>query len=152
MRALVVVCALAGTAHAEWFASAGLGANTFHGFGELQVGHRLCTVPFELYLDYSYDAAISQFTFQTLGIGARTYFYRAATVQVFHQALAGAALSSGGEGAVQHRTFGDRLLGGIFEQGAGVEVALTRSWAVKAVVSTGYPVWLRSELGVTFRW
>lgn len=144
MGALEVICA-------GWFASAGLGANTTHAFGEVQIGHRLCTVPFELYVDYSYDAAISQFSFQTLGVGARTYFYRAGAVQVFHQALAGAALSSGGEGAVQNRTFGDRLLGGVFEQGVGVEVAFG-AWSIKLVESTGYPVWLRSELGVAFRW
>jgi hypothetical protein len=29
---------------------------------------------------------------------------------------------------------------------------LVPGWSVKAALSTGYPVWLRSEVGVTYRW
>jgi hypothetical protein len=153
IRSLVLVCALAAPAAAEpgWFVSAGAGLNTSHPFGELQLGHHF-RAPFELYLDYSYDATISEFPFQTLGVGARTYFFHVGNLRIFHQALTGGALSSGGSGAVQNRTFGDRLLGGIFEQGLGVDLEIVPGWSVKAAVSTGYPVWLRSEVGVTLRW
>jgi len=144
----ICVVLLAGSARAEerWFASAGAGLDTSHPFGELQLGHHFAHVPFELYLDYSYDAHISQYAFQTLGIGARTYVVHVGNLRVFHQALAGGALSSA------PGDLGDRLLGGIFEQGLGLSLDLVPGWSVKAVVSTGYPVWLRSELGVTYRW
>jgi hypothetical protein len=148
VRALVVVLWIAGSAHAEerWFASADAGLNTTHPFGELQLGHHWAHVPFELYVDYSYDAHISQYAFQTLGIGARTFILHVGNLRVFHQALAGAALSSA------PGDLGDRLLGGIFEQGLGMSLDLVPGWSVKAAVSTGYPVWLRGELGVTYRW
>jgi hypothetical protein len=148
VRAFVVVMLIAGSARAEerWFASAGVGLNTTHPFGELQLGRHWAHVPFELYLDYSYDAHISQYAFQTFGVGARTYFLHVGNLRVFHQALAGAALSSA------PGDLGDRLLGGIFEQGLGMSLDLVPGWSVKAALSTGYPVWLRSEVGVTYRW
>jgi hypothetical protein len=153
LRLVLLVCALAAPVAAEpgWFVSGDAGLNTSHPFGELQLGHHF-RAPFELYLDYSYDAAIDQFPFQTLGIGARTYFVHVGNLRIFHQALAGAAVSSGGDGAVQNRTFGDRLLGGIFEQGLGFDLEFVPGWSAKIAVSTGYPIWLRSELGVTYRW
>jgi len=139
---------LAGSARAEerWFASAGAGLNTSHPFGELQLGRHFAHVPFELYLDYSYDAAIEQYAFQTLGIGARTYFMHVGNLRLFHQALAGGVVSSG------PGNFGDRLIEGIFEQGLGLSLDIVPGWSVKAAVATGLPVHVRSELGVTLRW
>jgi hypothetical protein len=148
VRALVVVLLFAGSAHAEerWFASADVGLNTSHPFGELQLGHHWAHVPFEMYLDYSYDAHISQYAFQTFGVGARTYVMHVGNLRVFLQTLAGAVLSSG------PGDFGDRASDGIFEQGLGMSLDLVPGWAVKAAVSTGYPVHVRSEVGMTFRW
>ena len=131
--------------------TAGGGLNVDTAFGELQLGRRFVRAPhFELYLDYSYGAAISDFNFQTFGIGARTYFAHHGRVEVFHQALMAFGLSGSGNGAVDDRELGERVLGAFMEQGIGAQIALTESWRLAAVVSVGYPVWLRSELALRF--
>jgi hypothetical protein len=130
----------------------GGGVNVGTPFIEAQVGRRFeAAKHFELYLDYSYDAAISEFSFQTFGLGARTYLASFGRFELFHQALAGFAVSSGGEGPVSHREIGERLLGPVFTQGVGAEVLLYRGLTATLVVSTGYPVWLRPELTVKYR-
>lgn len=124
------------------FIAAGAGANVGTPFGELQLGHRFHRAPhFELYLDYSYAGAISEYRFHTLGVGARTYFAHVPHSSLFHQALAAVAITEGGN----LRAFGDRLLGGFFTQGLGIQVELGSHWSFDAIVSTGYPVWLRGE-------
>jgi len=131
--------------------TAGGGLNLDTPFGELQLGRRFVRAPhFELYLDYSYGAAISEFDFQTFGIGARTYFAGHGRVEVFHQALMAFGLSASGNGAVENRAIGERVLGAFMEQGVGVQIALSESWRLSTVVSLGYPVWLRSELAVRY--
>lgn len=131
--------------------TAGGGLNVDVPFGELQLGRRFVRAPtFELYLDYSYGMAISEYDFQTFGIGARTYFSKHGRVEVFHQALAAFGLSASGNGVVENRALGERVLGAFMEQGVGVQVALSESWRLATVVSVGYPVWLRSELALRY--
>ena len=138
----------AGGGEGGFFLAAGGGLNIGHPFGELQVGRRLRSAPhFELYLDYSYDAKISEYSFQTFGIGARTYLGSFGLTsfghyELFHQALASFALSQGGD----LRTIGDRLLGGFFTQGLGIALVTGSAWTLEFSVSTGYPVWERSDL------
>lgn len=131
--------------------SAGAGVNVDTPYGELQLGRRFVRAPhFELYLDYSYGAAISEFDFQTFGIGARTYFFSRGRVEVFHQALLAFGVSASGNGTVEDRALGERVLGAFMAQGLGTQVALSESWRLAIVVSVGYPVWLRPELAVRF--
>lgn len=131
--------------------SAGGGLNVEAPYGELQLGRRFVRAPhFELYLDYSYGAAISAYDFQTFGIGARTYFFHRERVEVFHQALLAFGLSASGNDTVDDRALGERVLGAFVAQGLGVQIALSESWWLGAVVSFGYPVWLRPELALRF--
>ena len=131
--------------------SAGAGLNRDAPFGELQLGRRFVRAPqFELYLDYSYGAAISEYAFQTIGIGARTYFVHRGRVEVFHQALAAFGVSASGNDTVADRALGERLLGAFMAQGLGVQIALSESWRLATVVSVGYPVWLRPEIALRF--
>ena len=125
----------------------GGGVNVGSRFAEIQIGRRFHGAPhFELYLDYSYNAAISTYPFHTFGIGARTYLARFDRFELFHQALVATALGSGGH----LRTIGDRILGAFLTQGIGLDAKLAPSWSVGVVVSTGYPVWLRSELAARY--
>ena len=129
--------------------TAGFGLNVDTPFVEIQAGRRFtCARHFELFLDYSYDRPISTFSFQTLGIGARTHVARLGPVELFHQALAAFAVSSSGTGPVTGRDLGERLLGGFLTQGVGLATTRPGRWTVALVVSTGYPVWLRPELTV----
>jgi hypothetical protein len=148
LRAALVVLATVRVAAADgaFTATAGGGLNVTTPFAELQVGRRLRPY-FELYADYSYGAAISTYPFHTFGIGARTYFARWDRVELFHQALAAFGLGTGGH----FQTIGDRVLGPFLTQGLGVAVNVARCWSIEMVVSTGDPVWLRSELAARYR-
>ena len=149
MKWLAVVAATAGVAHAEpgSFAAAGGGANVGTPFGEVELGRRFMRAPFlELGLAYSYDRAISELPFQTLGVAVRTYVARWGRFELFEQASAALALS--GSGKFGDRAIGDRLLGPMFAVGIGAEVAIDCRWSVGLVVATGTPVWLRSALAV----
>jgi hypothetical protein len=42
------------------------------------------------------------------------------------------------------------VLGAVLTQGAGVQFAINRCWNVAVTVSTGTPIWLRSELSLRF--
>lgn len=136
-------------------ATVGAGLNLDTPFVEAQLGRRFASAPhFEIFLDYSYGAAISEFDFQTFGVGARTYIARCHCnrIEVFHQAVLAFGLSASGNGAVEGRQLGERILGAFVTQGLGTQLALTDHWQLALVVSTGYPVWLRSELAVRFTW
>jgi hypothetical protein len=134
-------------AEGAFTATAGGGLNVGTPYGELQVGRRFRGAPhFELYLDYGYGAAISTYPFHTFGLGARTYLWREGRFELFHQALAAFALATGGH----FQTIGDRLLGPFFTQGLGLAAHVAPCWSVALVVSTGDPVWLRSELAVRY--
>jgi hypothetical protein len=163
VRSLVLVLVLAASpAYAErvssglsadggFVLSAGGGLNVDTPFGELQLGRRFVRAPqLELYFDYSYGAAISELDFQTFGVGARTYLSARGRVEVFLQSLAAFGLSASGNGEVENRALGERVLGAFMEQGAGVQIALSESWRLATVVSVGYPVWLRSELALRY--
>ena len=158
--AVITSVALVATAHAEQ-SSAGSpsgftatvvgGLNVDTPFVELELGRRFERAPhFEIYLDYSYGAAISQFSFQTFGAGVRTYFFHHRQVEVFHQALLALGVSSSGNGVVEDRAIGERLLGAFMTQGLGAQVQLTRELSLTVGIDTGYPVWLRSDVGVRF--
>jgi hypothetical protein len=136
LRVLVITCGLAASARAEpgWFVAAGAGLDTTHPFGELQLGHHF-RPPFELYLDYSYDSQ----TIQAFGVGARTYFFHVGTLRIFHQALLADAVAHSSSSY-------------LVEQGLGLDFELLPGWSIKAAASTGFPVHLRSEVGLTFRW
>ena len=154
-RALVALLLVASSAHAKpgFTATAGAGANVDTPFVELQLGRRFRRAPFfEFFLDYSYDRPISLFSFQTFGVGARTYFLHRGRFEMFHQAVASFALSSSGRGDVQDRDIGQRVLGGVLAQGVGLQFAIDRCWNVALTVSVGTPIWLRSELAVRFTW
>jgi hypothetical protein len=141
--AVVVGAPAAAEPRAGFTVSLGVGLNVGTPFVEAQVGRRFERAKFfEAFADYSYAAAISTYPFHTLGVGARTYLVHFDRFELFHQAVAELALSSGG----RDRTFGDRILGGLFAQGIGMQAAIGSSWSVAVVASTGYPVWLRSEL------
>ncbi len=136
-------------------ASAGAGLNLDTPFVEVQLGRRFVGAPsFEVFVDYSYGAAISEFSFQTFGVGARTYFARCrcGRIEVFHQAVMAFGLSASGNGVVENRQLGERVLGAFVTQGLGTQLALADRWHLALVVSTGYPVWLRSELVARFTW
>ncbi len=161
VRVLLVlaILAVASPASADrstgFTASVGAGFNLDTPFVEAQLGRRFVRAPhFEVFLDYSYGAAISEFAFQTFGVGARTYFARCrcGRIEVFHQAVMAFGLSASGNGAVEGRQLGERVLGAFMTQGLGTQLALTDRWRLALVVSTGYPVWLRSELAVRFAW
>ena len=127
------------------------GLNVDTPFVELELGRRFDRAPhFELYLDYSYGAAISEFSFQTFGAGVRTYFFEHGRVELFHQALLALGVSSSGNGVVEDRAIGERLLGAFMTQGLGAQVQLTQELSLTLGVATGYPVWLRSDVGVRF--
>lgn len=163
--ALVVIAGLgASTAQADdeggaaaasrrgFTATAGVGMTVGTPFVELQVGRRLSgrARHGEVYLDYSYNAAISAYPFHTIGVGLRTYFPVGARLELFHQAMVGTAIAGGGHEEVTGRDLGQRLLGAFTTQGLGAQLHLTGDWAIAAVVSTGYPVWLRPELTVRY--
>jgi len=152
-RAWVVVALLAASAAEAkpgFTATAGGGVNVDTPFVETQLGRRFVRAPFfELFLDYSYNATISEFPFQTFGIGARTYVFRfAQRFELFHQALAAFAIS--GSGDFDNRDIGQRVLGAVLTQGVSVQASINPCWTVALVVSTGTPVWLRPELTVRF--
>lgn len=131
----------------------GGGANVLDPYLELQLGRRFTRAPwFELYLDYSYNWPISEFSFHTFGVGARTMLVRGRHAQLFHQSLLAFAVSSSGDGPVTDRELGERLLGAFVTQGLGVAWQLAPRWTMSLAASTGYPVWLRSDVsvGVTF--
>lgn len=133
-------------------AGAGGGVNVTKPFAEIQVGRRFERAELlELYLDWSYDAAISEFAFQTAGVGLRTYFARFGRVELLHQALLGVGLSSGGTTQVPKRELGERLLGAFMTQGVGADVTIVRGLHASLTLSTGYPVWLRPELVAYYR-
>ncbi len=150
--AALVLAASAREAVAEpgFSLAAGGGANVGTPFVEARAGRRFERAPhFELYVDYSFDRAISEFSFQTFGVGVHTYLLRfASRFELFHQAVAALAIS--GSGSFMNRDLGQRLLGPVLSQGVGVEAALDRCWAAALVVSAGDPVWLRSELAVKY--
>lgn len=130
----------------------GGGANVSHPYLGAQLGYRFARAEFlELLLDYSYDAAIPEFTFQTASVGARTFFASFGRVELYHQALLGVALSSGGTTEVPKREIGERLLGAFVTQGVGAELEVWRGFHAALTLSTGYPVWLRPELAVRYR-
>ena len=153
---LLVLCT-ATTASAErfddpgaggFFIAAGGGLNVGHPFGELQIGRRFRSSPhFELFLDYSYDAAISELRFQTFGVGERTYLTHLGPTELFHQAVASFAVTQGGD----LRAVGDRLLGGFFTQGLGLALVTGSAWTLEVSLQTGYPVWLRSDIALRVR-
>jgi hypothetical protein len=156
VRSLVIVALLATGARAEptgfWVATGG-GTNVGTPFVEARVGRRFTRAEhFAIYADYSYDRAISMFSFQTFGIGVHSYLFAFADgrLEMFHQATAGFAVSSSGAGPVQGRMLGERLLGPVFTQGLGVEAHVDACWAAAFVVSIGDPVWLRPELSVKY--
>jgi len=135
---------------AGFTATAGGGLNVDTPFVEAQLGRRFTRAPFfEVFLDYSYNAAISELSFQTFGVGARTYVLRfGKRFELFHQALAAFAISGSGE--FDNRDIGQRVLGAVLTQGVGVQAAIDPCWNVALTVSTGTPVWLRPELTVRF--
>lgn len=132
-------------------ASLAAGLNVTHAFGALQLGRRLASADFfEPYIAYSYNTAISEFPFHVLGIGTRTYFARWPQVEVFHQAYVGAGLSGGGNTDVPERDLGQRLLGAFLTQGLGAQLWFGRGLNLALTCDTGYPVWLRSSVGVQY--
>ena len=138
---------------AGFTATLGAGANVDTPFVEAQLGRRFTRAPFfELFVDYSYNRPISEFSFQTFGLGARTYLFRRRRFEMFHQAVAALAISSSGKGDVQDREIGERLLGAVLTQGVGTQLAINRCWNVALTVSTGTPIWLRTELAVRYAW
>ena len=153
----LVILALAGQAAAAeptgFSLATGGGTNVGTPFVEARAGRRFTSAEhFELYVDYTYDRAISMFSFQTFGIGVHSYLWKFAggRVEMFHQAVAAFAVSSSGAGPVQNRALGERLLGPVFTQGFGVEAHIDACWAAAFVLSTGDPVWLRPELTVKY--
>jgi hypothetical protein len=151
-RAFVIVGLAAGVAAAEptgWSVATGGGTNVGTPFVEARAGRRFGH--FELYADYTYDRAISMFSFQTFGVGVHSYLLTfGGRYELFHQAVAAFAVSSSGEGPVQNRMLGERLMGPVFTQGVGVEAHLDPCWSAAFVLSTGDPVWLRPELTVKY--
>lgn len=131
---------------------AGGGLNVTSPFASAQVGWRFSggLNAFEMYLDYSYNAPISYFSFQTFGLGARTYLGRSERFQLYHQALAALAVSASGRGPVQDRDLGQRLLGAFLTQGIGLQAVVSGGWTASLLLATGYPVWLRPELTVRY--
>lgn len=131
----------------------GGGVNVSSPFASAQVGWRFsgASNPFEVFLDYGFNSAISYFSFQTIAVGARTFLGKGQRFQIFHHAAAGLAVSSAGEGPVQNRDLGVRLLGPFFTQGIGTQALLAQGWTASLLVATGYPVWLRPELTVGYR-
>jgi hypothetical protein len=155
VKTALIVILLAAPAYAKpgFTATAGGGTNVDTPFVEVQIGRRFRRAPFfELFLDYSYDRPISLFSFQTFGLGVRTYFWKFDRFEMFHQAMAAFAISSSGRGPVQDREIGERLLGAFLTQGVGVQAAINPCWNVALTVNTGTPVWLRPELSVRFTW
>lgn len=152
---VALTLALVTAAHADpgggFTAALGGGTNVGTPFVEAQLGRRVRRAPFlEIYLDYSYDRPISELSFQTFGVGVRTYFKRFNRFELFHQALLSFAVSSSGTGPVQNRAIGERLLGAFMTQGIGLSAQLHRCWSASLTVSTGYPVWLRPEIAVRY--
>lgn len=156
---LVVVALLATTASAApsaatgggFTAALGGGTNVGTPFLEAQVGRRFHRAPFlEVFLDYSYDRPISELSFQTFGVGVRTYFTRFDRFELFFQAVASFAVSSSGTGPVQNRAIGERLLGAFMTQGLGISAQLAGRWSASLAISTGDPVYLRPELAVRY--
>lgn len=155
MRLVVIVAALGSAAAAEptgYSVATGGGTNVGTPFVELRAGRRFARAPhFEVYADYTYDRAISMFSFQTFGVGVHSYLFGfAGRFELFHQAVAAFAISSSGTGPVQNRMLGERLLGPVFTQGVGVEAHIDPCWSAAFVLSTGDPVWLRPELNVKY--
>jgi len=125
--------------------SAGAGGNVDTLFANAQIGRRFVRAPHvELYLDYSYDLAISEYAFHTIGIGARTYLARVGPYELYLQTLAATAVSQGGN----LRTFGDRLLGPFFTQGVGIAYQISPAISFATTASTGDPVWLRYDVAL----
>ncbi len=128
------------------------GLNQAHPFVGAQAGYPFARADFfELYVDYSYGSAISEFAFQTFATGARTYFASFSRIELYHQALLGFALSSSGTAQVPERSLGERLLGAFATQGVGIDAAVWRGLHAALSVSTGYPVWLRPDLARRYR-
>jgi len=129
------------------------GLNVSRPFAGAQVGYRFERASFlEAFVDYSYDAPISELSFHTLGLGARVYFASFfERVELFHQSLFGTALSSGGTAEAPKRELGERLLGVFMTQGLGAEAHVAHGFHAALTLSTGYPVWFRPELAVRYR-
>ncbi|HEY4181974.1 MAG TPA: hypothetical protein VGM90_34260 [Kofleriaceae bacterium] len=157
-RIACLVILIAATANADnrpfdhgYTVTVGGGLNVSAPYLEAQVGRRFERAPFfELYLDYSYGWPISELSFQTFGIGERSYFFHRPRVEVFHQALMGFAISSSGTGKVQDRAIGERFLGAFVSQGLGTAVTIAPQWQLSLTLSSGYPVWLRSDLSLRY--
>ena len=152
-RGLALVAIASTTGHAGtapgFTAAVGAGLNVRTPFVELRLGRRFARARhFELFLDYSYNKAISAFSFQTGGVGVRTYLTHVYGLELFHQAVAAFAISSSGTTEAPHRTIGDRLLGPVFTQGLGLEAGINCRWSTALVFSIGDPVWFRPELTV----
>ena len=119
------------------------GLNLTTPYADLTFARRFARAPHvELYLDAGYDRPISYFAFYTGGLGLRTTLTTFGTdeLALFHQALAGFAISESGRGPVQNRDLPQRLLGPVFTQGLGLEYRFAPCWSAAATVSTGYPV------------
>lgn len=128
------------------------GTNVLTPYGGVRLGRRFSRANyFELYLDYSYGAAISAFPFHTVGLGTRAYLVSGERFELFHQSLFAVGISSGGTAQVPNRTLGEQLLGAFMTQGLGVNVWMWRGLHAAFAVSTGYPVWLRPELSLGYR-
>lgn len=128
------------------------GANVVHPYVGVNAGYRFARADFvEVFVDWSYDAAISTFPFHTFGAGARTFFATLGPVEIYHQALFGFALSGGGTASEPSRDLGERLLGAFTTQGVGAEVRVVQGLRLALTASTGYPVWFRPELAARWR-
>jgi hypothetical protein len=68
-----------------------------------------------------------------------------------HQALLGFAVAGGGTSPATNRDLGARLLGAFMTQGVGADVWVASGLSLSVTVSTGYPVWLRPELALRYR-
>jgi hypothetical protein len=155
LLALVVLTGSTATAAADgnFALGAAAGLNVATPYADLSVARRFVRAPHvEMVLDVSYDRPISYFAFYTAGLGLRTTLTHFGTddLALFHEALAGFAVSESGRGPVQDRDLPQRLLGPVFTQGLGLEYRFAPCWSAAVTVSTGYPVYLRSDAGI--RW
>jgi hypothetical protein len=106
---------------------------------------------FELGVEYSYNARISEFAFHTVGLSTRAYFAEFGRVELFHQALLGVAIAGGGTSPATNRDLGARFLGAFMTQGIGASIWVASGLSLQVSASTGYPVWLRPELALRYR-
>jgi hypothetical protein len=133
-------------------ASAETGVNVLRPFVGAQFGYRFASAPqFELFLDYSYNTAISAFDFHTGGLGAHAYLLTFGSFELYYQGRLSLGISAGGRTNVPERDLGQRLLGAFVTQGLGVDAHLLPSLSIALTLDTGYPVWLRPALAVRYR-